>query len=311
MSKGVSFQSPRGCVPLAALGWVLLAVGGIALVWVGFFRAPKAAEVPTATQTPTAAVAAPTPTSSPMPSPSALPTQVPLPTSTPLPTAMPPTPTATALMEAGVDGANVRSGPGVNFARIGYLDPGAQAPVTGRYTDWWQIAFENGQGWVYGGIVTTTNTDNVTEVQPPASPIPPTPAPTAIPTETPVLEAATPEPPPGPPAEFRGLVPNSFTVEGAPGPFAPKEKIWTNMDVANATDQQIDYSVLGPWVQETGHHKTSWTDRDFKPYQHEPFNPWRDWISIDDTGTYNLWMRICFQDGQCVNLAGPVVVQVE
>ncbi|MEJ2363271.1 MAG: hypothetical protein P8017_01090 [Deltaproteobacteria bacterium] len=29
-----------------------------------------------------------------------------------------------------------------------------------------------------------------------------------------------------------------------------------------------------------------------------------------DVGTYHIWMRICFQDGYCVNIDGPVPITI-
>jgi uncharacterized protein YraI len=285
----------------------LLIVGGV-LIWYGFIRSPneEAEEQPTATvMTDASAV---TPTVAPT---MAVATNTPPPTFTPLPTtAVAPSPTpAVARMVAGVDGVNVRTGPGINFTKVGYIDPDGEAPVIGRYGDWWQIEYEGSPAWIYGEIVTAYDVDAVAEVQPPPSPTPPPPTVTSPPTATPTPAAPTPTS--GPPAEFRGLVPNEYWVEGAPGPFSPGEKIWFNMDVKNATGNTIPFDALGTWVQETGQFQESWTDREFTPYKHAPFNPWRDHIEIDNDGTYHLWMRICFDDGQCVNLMGPVEITVD
>jgi len=70
---------------------------------------------------------------------------------------------------AGADGVNVRSGPGTNYAHLGYLDPGAQAEVIGRYGDWWQIRYNDAPGWVFGELVTVSNADSVPQVEPPAA----------------------------------------------------------------------------------------------------------------------------------------------
>jgi len=203
---------------------------------------------------------------------------------------------------AGADGANVRSGPGTNYPRLGYLDPGTQAQVTGRYNDWWQIDYDSAPGWVYGEIVTPSNTDDVPQVEPPA-------APTAVPsTATPTPTPAQPTATPGPSADFRGLVPNDYGVEGAPGPFDADEEIWFNMDITNSTGGKIYYDALGTWVQETGQFQKSWTEQKFQSHHHFT---WRDHIEIPNAGTYNLWMRICFTDGACVNLMGPVTINVQ
>jgi lipoprotein-anchoring transpeptidase ErfK/SrfK len=105
---------------------------------------------------------------------------------TPTPTArvepatpVPPTP-APPVIVAGAEGVNVRSGPGTDFDRVGVLDPGAEAGVIGRYVDWWQISYEDDVGWVAGWVVSAHNADDVPDVTPPPTPVPP--SPTAIPT---------------------------------------------------------------------------------------------------------------------------------
>jgi uncharacterized protein YraI len=203
---------------------------------------------------------------------------------------------------AGADGANVRSGPGTNFTRLGYLDPGVQVRVLGRYGEWWQVEHEDAAAWVFGEIVTPYDTDGVQQIQPPPSPtsVPPT----VTPTPTPAQPTAT----PGPPAEFRGLVPNNYWVEGAPGPFDRGSQIWFNMDITNANPYRVYYDALGTWVKETEQFQKSWTDQKFGSGQHFT---WRDHIEISSAGTYNLWMRICFTDGPCVNLMGPITIEVK
>lgn len=309
MSRGLNFRSNRGCSGWAIAGWVLMVVAGIALAWYGFtasngggpFASLRSSPTPTASATPL-----PSPT--PMPMPTLPPTDTPVPAPTQEPTAVPPTATPVAAdIVAGTDGANVRSGPGTNFTRLGYLDPGAQAPVTGRYSDWWQIDYAGTPAWVYAEIVTPSHTDAVSEVQPPSSPTSPPAPPTDIPvpTDTP-LPAATPTP--EQPAEVRGLRPNDYSVEGAPGPFGAGSSIWFNMEITNTTPDRVYFDALGTWVQETGQFQKSWTDQKFSPSEHFT---WRDHIEIPDAGTYNLWMTICFTDDTCTNLMGPVTVNVE
>jgi uncharacterized protein YraI len=97
--------------------------------------------------------------------------------STPPPTLIPPTATpGTPMVTAGVDGVNVRNGPGLTYTRIGYLEPGTQARVTGRYGDWWQIEYEGGQAWVLGQVVTAYDVVDVPVAEPA-----PTPTPTPLP----------------------------------------------------------------------------------------------------------------------------------
>lgn len=58
---------------------------------------------------------------------------------------------------AGDDGVIIRSGPGFSHPRLGYLEPGAQAELTGRDGDWYQIQYDGAQAWVLGKLVTTLN----------------------------------------------------------------------------------------------------------------------------------------------------------
>jgi lipoprotein-anchoring transpeptidase ErfK/SrfK len=73
---------------------------------------------------------------------------------------------------ADADGVNIRSGPSTVFPVVGLLEAGAEAKVTGRYDDWWQIEFGDGAGWVAGWVVTASSAESVSEVVPPPTPIP-------------------------------------------------------------------------------------------------------------------------------------------
>jgi len=195
MRRGGPYFGPRrGCSAVAVVGWVAFVVAGIALVWFGFFRSPDEASEnsvaqPSSTpeQAATSAVAAAAtraPTVTPLP-----------PTKTPVPTDMPASPTpAVPKLVAGADGANVRTGSGINYAKVGYLEPGTEVRVTGQHAGWWQIDYNGTPGWVYGEIVTAQNTGSVPDVAPPPSPTspPPTATSTAAPTATPAEPTATP-----------------------------------------------------------------------------------------------------------------------
>lgn len=114
----------------------------------------------------------------------------------PAPTSAPPSggPSVTA----GDSNVNVRSGPGVNFPRIGALAQGDSAPVIGRNADgsWWKITISNGEGWVADSVVTAANTGGVPVAEAPAPP----------PTNTP----PPPQPTPPPSPQFQFTVANAF-----------------------------------------------------------------------------------------------------
>jgi len=312
MKKGSGFGSGRGGTVLPVVGWVLIVALGIGLVWLGFTldkrdRPPEVAQ-PLVAASATPVQATVWPTATPLPSatvpntPTPTPTATPLPTATPEPTAIPATATpVVATIVAGADGVNVRSGPGTNYTRLGYLDPGAEAQVIGRYSDWWQIRYDDAPGWVFGEIVTASNADNVPQVEPP-------PAPTAAPaTATPVSTAV---PPTQAPADFRGLVPDKFEVEDAPGPYALGQEIWFHMWITNKTDTPVEYEYLGVQVEETGEVQKSWIYSEIAAneqfYHHDQMHD-----KISAPGTYNLWLVIRFRDGAAFRMLGPVTVIVQ
>jgi len=305
---GPYFETRRGCGAAAVIGWVAFLVAGIALVWFGFFRKPKDVDVTpeaqsssTPEQTVTLAVVASVtqaPTATPL-----------LPTMTPIPTVAPATATsAMPKIIAGVDGANVRTGSDTTYTKVGYLDPGAEARILGQYNGWWQIDYNGTPAWVYGEIVTAENADGVPEVLPPASPTPP-PA-TAVPDTPTPAATATPGPPTatsGPPT-INGLVAKDYNVEGAPGPFDNNDQIWFNMKIDCIAGDRVEYTALGTWVEETGQFQKSWTNQHFDPGQRFE---WRDHLKIGSgNGTYHLWLRICFSNSNCVNMLGPIQVEV-
>jgi len=112
----------------------------------------------------------------------------------------PPPASAYALIQAP---ANLRQGPGPNYAVLTVLQPGDQAAITGQSQDrsWWQVRTADGQtGWLFTSLVTAKGqVDQVPVVAPPnttapgpsttasATPVPANGIPTATenPTDTP------------------------------------------------------------------------------------------------------------------------------
>ena len=87
----------------------------------------------------------------------------------------PPPPLAGPRVAAGLDGVNVRNGPGTDFALLGHLSPGGQIPVIGRYDEWWQVDYEGREGWIAAWVVAPYDVEEVPEVVPPPTPIPSSP----------------------------------------------------------------------------------------------------------------------------------------
>ena len=110
------------------------------------------------------------------------------------------------------------------------------------------------------------------------------------------------------PVDFRGLVPDEYLVENAPGPYATGQSIWFNMWITNVSSGSVEYTALGTWVEETGQFQKSWTHSEIAAGQQFA---WRDYIRISNPGTYHLWLRICFSDGACFNMLGPVTVAIQ
>jgi hypothetical protein len=84
---------------------------------------------------------------------------------------------------------NVRSGPGVKYAKVGVLISGEQVPALGRSEGggWVQITYpgvEDGIAWVYSPFVTLSIGSNLPIVEPP-----PLPTPLVTPTIDPTLAA--------------------------------------------------------------------------------------------------------------------------
>jgi hypothetical protein len=132
----------------------------------------QSADMPTITSTSDAG-------GEPAASPTVAPTQPPQATATPAP--------ESAAVTANLN-ANLRSGPGTNYAVAGGLREGERADVTGRNNDssWWQISFQGGTAWIANAVVTA----NSEAYNAPVVSAPPPPAPT----DTPVPPTATPVP---------------------------------------------------------------------------------------------------------------------
>jgi len=81
-----------------------------------------------------------------------------------------PTPRANSPKATAVTMVNIRSGPGLQFAVLGRLEPGQSAEIIGISPDkaWWviKISFaDNERGWVAINFVQSQNTDGVPIIQ--------------------------------------------------------------------------------------------------------------------------------------------------
>jgi uncharacterized protein YraI len=97
------------------------------------------------------------------------------------------------------DVVNIRQGPGTNYNLVGSAQAGTKFRVTGKNQagDWWQIDYNGQPGWVFGQLVTASNTQAVALAQ--NIPAAPTAAPPPPPTNTPVPQATQPPAPTQPP----------------------------------------------------------------------------------------------------------------
>lgn len=92
-----------------------------------------------------------------------------------------PTPTGPVAIVITPAGANIRSGPGLDYAVLGTEPQGAQMAVDGRATAedgviWWRVDMLHTMGWVSDAVVTTHNTGDVPMVDA-LAPKPPAPQP--------------------------------------------------------------------------------------------------------------------------------------
>lgn len=310
-------RSQQERIVLWVIGWVVVIAVGAGLFGFGYAVGRRRAS--TAQPSPTATLVAVVPTVVGPTSASVIPTITPLPEASPTVAATntpsPPT------IAAGQNGLNIRSGPGTNYTRVGRVDPGTQFVVTGRYgsgdTLWWQIDYQGQAAWAYSGVVTKVT--NFTEADvpmvnnPPPSPtpIPATPVPTNTPQPTAVPATPTPD--------MRGIVVKEFIVghwsesgvKSSSGPFGDPQDIWYEWDITN-TGGGVTFRWLGCWVEENGYFKKAWGwAGPVKLGGGERLSD-RDHLEAGSLsyGTYHLYLRMCFDDGQCINLAGPREVTI-
>jgi len=135
-----------------------------------FTPTPTATETPTPTPTPTPSIT-PTPTITPTPSATPTLTDTPSPTATPTPDA--------ASFTVDHKAVNVRTGPGINYGRIGAIERGETFDPSGRNSvlkNYWLEFDYNGQkGWTSSRYMIVVREDLIPVVEPPPPPPPPLP----------------------------------------------------------------------------------------------------------------------------------------
>ena len=94
-----------------------------------------------------------------------------------------PTPTLSqrsAQGEVNVDRLNVRTGPGINYPRVGSVELGEVVEIEGVNDDWWRITYPSSRGdygWVSGAFIDAINAGEVPFFPAPPPPHPPPPPP--------------------------------------------------------------------------------------------------------------------------------------
>jgi hypothetical protein len=164
------------------------------------------------------------------------------------------------------------------------LSAGQTVPVIGRYSSaqWFAVnaaGAPNGIGWVWSAVVTYSGNINDLTVIQPSGPPPSTntPAPTASPaaTSTPTGQGAN------------GIQTLQFQMEQTTG--SPNSAMWFDFQVVNTTGSTITYGILAAHTDQ-GVTADSW---------HDPLLPgkvltWRDHINFPSTGTYQVYLGICY-----------------
>ena len=185
----------------AVIGMILLTVALSSCTTTRVARSTVGTPVPTKTLRPTFTSTVGIPTLTPSP------TAVPATATSEAPTATtePPTPTASPTSEAAKltvnSAANVRSGPGTNYAQTGQLQPGQSFVITGKNPagDWWQFDYNGQAGWVLGQMVRASGGERVEVV----ANIPPPPTTAPRPTARPQPPQPKPQPTQPPAAAYQ------------------------------------------------------------------------------------------------------------
>jgi uncharacterized protein YraI len=109
---------------------------------------------------------------------------------------------------------NLRQGPGTDYPVLSVAMPDERYPILGRNPagDWWQIAWEEGEAWLYAPLVRAVNGEGVPVAEAPALPTP-----QPLPTATPAPEGQ----PPADPAPAATAAPVQSQTASQPDVYAP------------------------------------------------------------------------------------------
>jgi hypothetical protein len=104
---------------------------------------------------------------------------------------------------------------------------------------------------------------------------------------------------------------DGYQVEGAPGPYALGQDIWFNLWITNQSGAAVEYTALGTWIQENGEFQKSYVYSSLPAGQKFAHRDHLYAHQITTTGTFHLYLAICFTEDECARLSGPVTIIVE
>jgi len=211
------------------------------------------------------------------------------PTDTPVPSEPTATPTPDSAVAVVNQGMNVRNGPGTNYSIIGAAQAGDQYVITGKDNSgaWWQVDFNGQSGWLFGQLVTASNSSGVAVAQNIPAPPPPTNTPVPAPTQAPA--PTQPPAPPSPTYKFNVVVVSRCERQPAGNWF--EGKTYVNGQPASGYKVVFSYAADGPPITSpvvTGPHP-GYEGWDAGYYSHiinasgPKAGTWYVWV-VDDSG---------------------------
>jgi hypothetical protein len=299
----MSNPTPSARFPWAALVvvFVLALIGVVLLAYMVFIivQAPPAGAPATATragsgaatqsEAATSVIVIPTTTLAPPATETPVPTLVS--TETPAVEASP----TQALVLNIVQPANVRAGPGLTYPILGGIQNGGTAVLLGRDTSatWFAVQFDaapDGMGWVSNLVATYSGDVNGLPVVEFSGSPPPPPPPGVTATTAPAAAATAPPAATNTPAvsSARGIVANYFRVRNTTA--AVNEDVWFEFQVTNTSASDVPYGALAAHT-DVGYTAQSWTSETLRAGQ---VLTWDDHINIGQSGTYQVYLGICF-----------------